>query len=253
MSASPDDDAPEALADAAPGTRHTPPVVRLLLIDDAPSLLDALTLAFEDAGYEVLVARDGVSGLELVSREKPALVVSDIDMPLLDGFALCKNLRAGGSAIPVILLSSRDGEIDEGLGLELGADDYLSKPFSTRVLLASVAALLRRTEARAAPEDKRLEVGRLSLSPERLEVRLSGVPVELTLAEFRLLECFARSPGVLFSRERLLKQIRGDSAVEGRLIDTYVRRLRRKFAAIEPTVSLIETVLGAGYRLREDG
>ena len=253
MSASPDDDAPEALAEVAPGTRHTPPVVRLLLIDDDPSLLDALTRAFEAAGYEVLAARDGVSGLELVSREKPALVVSDIDMPLLDGFALCKNLRAGGSAIPVILLSSRDGEIDEGLGLELGADDYLSKPFSTRVLLASVAALLRRTEARAAPEDKRLEVGRLSLSPERLEAGVSGAPVELTLTESRLLECLARSPGVVFSRARLFEQLRGDTTAEGRLVDTYVRRLRQRFETIDPTLSLIETVVSAGYRLREGG
>jgi len=152
---------PRDVAEAAPGARHTTPVVRLLLIDDDPSLLDALTLAFEDAGYEVLVARDGLSGLELVSREKPDLVVSDINMPRLDGFALCKKLRAGGSALPVILLSSRDGEIDQSLGLELGADDYVSKPFSTRVLLARVAALLRRTEARAAPEGARLEVGRL--------------------------------------------------------------------------------------------
>jgi DNA-binding response OmpR family regulator len=228
-------------------------VARILLIDDDPSLLDALTLAFEDAGHEVLTARDGVSGAELVSREKPALLVSDINMPRLDGFALCKKIRAEGSAIPVILLSSRDGEIDESLGLDLGADDYVSKPFSTRVLLARVAALLRRTEARAVPEGKRLEVGRLSLSPERLEVHFSGAPVEVTVTEFRLLECLARSPGEVFSRARLLQQLRGDTTVEGRLVDTYVRRLRQKFAALDPVVSLIETVTGAGYRLREGG
>jgi DNA-binding response OmpR family regulator len=228
-------------------------VARILLIDDDPSLLDALTLAFEDASHEVLVARDGVSGAELVRSAKPALVVSDINMPRLDGFALCKKIRAEGSAIPVILLSSRDGEIDESLGLELGADDYVSKPFSTRVLLARVAALLRRTEARAAPEGKRLEVGRLSLSPERLEVHFSGAPVEVTVTEFRLLACLARSPGVVFSRTRLLEQLRGDTTVEGRLVDTYVRRLRRKFETIDATASLIETVVGAGYRLREGG
>ena len=228
-------------------------MARILLIDDDPSLLDALTLAFEDAGHQVLVARDGVSGAELVSREKPALLVSDINMPRLDGFALCKKIRAEGSAIPVILLSSRDGEIDESLGLELGADDYVSKPFSTRVLLARVAALLRRTEARAAPERNKLEVGRLSLSPERLEVRFAGAAVEVTVTEFRLLECLARSPGVVFSRARLLEQLRGDSTVEARLVDTYVRRLRRKFEAIDSAASLIETVVGAGYRLREGG
>jgi len=228
-------------------------VARILLIDDDPSLLDALTLAFEDAGHEVLVARDGVSGAELVMREQPALLVSDINMPRLDGFALCKKIRAAGSSIPVILLSSRDGEIDESLGLDLGADDYVSKPFSTRVLLARVAALLRRAEARAAPEGMRLEVGRLSLSPERLEVRLAGSPVDVTVTEFRLLECLARSPGVVFSRTRLLRELRGDTTVEGRLVDTYVRRLRRKFETIDPTASFIETVVGAGYRLRERG
>ena len=233
--------------------RHTNRVARILIIDDDPSLLDALTLAFEDAGHEVLVARDGVTGAELVSREKPSLVVSDINMPRLDGFALCKKIRAEGNAIPVILLSSRDTDVDESLGLELGADDYVSKPFSTRVLLSRVSALLRRTEARAAPEGKRLEVGRLSLSPERLEVRFAGTRVEVTVTEFRLLECLARSPGVVLSRARLLDLLRGDTAVEGRLVDTYVRRLRRKFEAVDRGPSLIETVIGAGYRLREGG
>ncbi len=228
-------------------------MARILLIDDDPSLLDALTLAFEDAGHEVLVARDGMTGAELVSREKPALLVSDINMPRLDGFALCKKIRAEGSSIPVILLTSRDGEIDESLGLDLGADDYVSKPFSTRVLLARVSSLLRRTEARAVPEGKRLEVGRLSLSPDRLEVRFAGAPVEVTVTEFRLLECLVRSPGVVFSRARLLEQLRGDTTVEGRLVDTYVRRLRRKFESIDATAPLIETVVGAGYRLREGG
>ena len=228
-------------------------MARILLIDDDPSLLDALTLAFEDAGYEVLAACDGVSGAELVNREKPALLVSDINMPRLDGFALCKKLRAEGSSIPIILLTSRDSEIDESLGLELGADDYVSKPFSTRVLLARVSSLLRRTEARALPEGKRLEAGRLSLSPERLEVRFAGTPVVVTVTEFRLLECLARSPGVVLSRARLLELLRGDTAVEGRLVDTYIRRLRRKFASIEPTAPLIETITGAGYRLREGG
>jgi DNA-binding response OmpR family regulator len=230
-------------------------VARILLIDDDPSLLDALTLAFEDAGHEVLVAPDGVSGAELVRREKPALLVSDINMPGLDGFALCKKIRAEGSAIPIILLSSRDGEIDESLGLELGADDYVSKPFSTRVLLARVAALLRRTEARAAPatpESEKLEVGRLSLSLDRLELHFSGVRVEVAVREFRVLECLARNRGEVVSRKRLLEQLRGDTT-EGRLVDTYVKRLRRKLEAIDATEPVIETVVGEGYRLREGG
>ena len=227
-------------------------MARILIIDDDPSLLDALTLAFEDAGHEVLVAPDGVSGAELVLREKPALLVSDINMPRLDGFALCKKIRAEGSAIPIILLSSRDGEIDESLGLELGADDYVSKPFSTRVLLARVAALLRRTEARAVPEGNRLEVGRLSLSLDRLELHFSGVRVEVAVREFRVLECLARNRGEVVSRKRLLEQLRGETTEE-RLVDTYVKRLRRKLEAIDATATVIETVVGEGYRLREGG
>jgi DNA-binding response OmpR family regulator len=228
-------------------------VARILLIDDDPSLLDALTLAFEDAGHEVLVARDGVNGAELLRREEPAVVVSDINMPRLDGFALCKKVRAEGNLLPIILLTSRDSDIDESLGLELGADDYVSKPFSTRALLARVAALLRRTEARAAPRRQRVEVGRLTLFPDQLELRFSGSPVEVTVTEFRLLQCFARAPGVVLSRTQLLEQLRGDTAAEGRLIDTYVRRLRRKFASMDPPVPLIETVAGVGYRLLEGG
>lgn len=226
---------------------------RILLIDDDPSLLDVLTLAFEDAGYEVVTALDGAVGLRLLGEHAVELVVSDVNMPLLDGFALCRKLRAEGNPVPLILLTSRDSDIDEALGLDVGADDYVSKPFSTRVLLARVAALLRRSELRKeqrAPEAK-LCAGRLELLPERLELRFAGVRIEVTLTEFRLLECLARRPGVLFSRDRLLELIRGDTAVDPRIVDTYVRRLRRKLEQVDPKSALIETVIGAGYRLRE--
>src|SRR6188768_174301 len=123
-------------------------MARLLLIDDDPSLLEVLTLAFEDAGHSVLTALDGAAGLNVLAAGGVELVVSDVNMPLVDGFALCRKLRQSGNDVPLILLTSRDSDIDEALGLDVGADDYVSKPFSTRVLMARVTALLRRSEVR---------------------------------------------------------------------------------------------------------
>jgi len=198
---------------------------RILLIDDDASLLDALSLAFEDAGHDVLTAGDGQRGLDIVKKEKPDAVISDVNMPGLDGFSLCRKLREGGNGVPFVLLTSRDDEIDEALGLELGADDYVAKPFSTRVLLARVAALLRRDAMRAAHQTERaVAKGALELFPERLEVRYAHQPVTVTVTEFRLLEAFASRAGFVLSRDRLLEIVRGDeSVVAERIIDTYVR------------------------------
>jgi DNA-binding response OmpR family regulator len=229
-------------------------VAQLLLIDDDRSLLDALSLALEDAGHQVMLAADGAAGWERITADRPALIISDVNMPGLDGFALTRRLRESGSATPIILLTSRDSEIDEALGLELGADDYVSKPFSTRVLLARISALVRRDALRAgAPTaEGTVRVGALAIDPERIEARYRGQLLSLTLTEFRLLECLARRPGAVFTRERLLEQIRGDdSVVVDRIIDTYVRRLRRKLEEIEAGFDRIETVVGVGYRWAE--
>lgn len=228
-------------------------MARLLLIDDDPSLLEVLTLAFEDAGHSVITAPDGAAALRVIAAGGVELLVSDVNMPLVDGFALCRKLRQQKCELPLILLTSRDSDIDEALGLDVGADDYVTKPFSTRVLLSRVAALLRRTELRggAASQEAVLRVGKLELLPERLELRYAGTGIEVTVSEFRLLELLASRPGVVFSRDRLLELMRGDTAVEPRLVDTYVRRLRRKFEQIDAQVDVIETVIGAGYRLRE--
>lgn len=222
----------------------------VLLIDDDPSLLDVLALPFEDAGFRVETARDGIAGLAAIRERSPDVVVSDVNMPGLDGFSLCRKLREAQNFVPLLLLTSRDNEIDEALGLELGADDYLAKPFSTRVLLARVTALLRREARRGEPSPERPHVvGALELYPERLEVRYRGTAVVVTMTEFRLLEALTRRPGVVLSRERLLEMVRGDgSVVIDRIVDTYVRRLRRKFEAIDPSFRSIETVVGAGYR-----
>jgi DNA-binding response OmpR family regulator len=228
----------------------------VLLIDDDVALLDVLSLAFEDAGYTVTLARDGAEGLASLRARAPDAVISDVNMPRLDGFALCRTLRAEGDGVPLILLTSRDSEIDETLGLDLGADDYIAKPFRTRVLLARVAALLRREtlrRTREAPIAAAIVRGALHLDPERLAVRYGDAPVTVTVTEFRLLEALATRPGIVLSRERLVERIRGDdSVVADRIVDTYVRRLRRKLEACDAAFDRIETVIGAGYRWKGD-
>jgi DNA-binding response OmpR family regulator len=227
-------------------------MARVLIIEDDAELLDVLSLAFEDAGHEVRTAVDGRDGLDACLEIAPDVVVSDVNMPRLDGFNLTRQLRARGSAVPILLLTSRDSEIDEALGLELGADDYVHKPFSTRVLLARVDALLRRgraTENVQAP----LSSGGLSLWLDRLEVRYHDRPIATTVTEVRLLECLMRRPGIVLSRDRLLELVRDDdSIVQSRIIDTYVRRLRKKLGEIDPSFDRIETIIGAGYRWKDE-
>ena len=223
---------------------------RVLLIEDDAELRDVLGMALEDAGHAVETAADGNEGLRRVRDARPDVVISDVNVPGLDGFALTRRLRAAGDAMPILLVTSRDSEIDEALGLELGADDYVTKPFSTRVLLARVDALLRRGRLRAEERgDAALSSGALAMWPDRLEVRLSDHPVEVTVTEFRLLEAMVRRPGIVLSRARLLELVREDgSVVAERLVDTYVRRLRKKLGTIDPSFDRIETVIGAGYR-----
>jgi DNA-binding response OmpR family regulator len=231
----------------------TKAMARVLLVDDDCALLDVISLAVTDAGHEVTAATDGAEALLMVlAAPRPDIVISDVNMPKTDGFAFCRRVRELGNSVPIILLTSRAGEIDEALGLELGADDYVVKPFSTRVLLARIGALLRRQAKRAGSETAPVvRAGDLTLDVERLEASYAGVPITLTLSEFRLLEGIARKPGIVLSRDRLLEIVRGDdSVVDDRIIDTYVRRLRRKLEATAPGFAQIETVIGAGYRWR---
>jgi len=228
-------------------------VARILLVDDDPALREALAMALEDAGHGVVLAADGREALLRLADAPPALLISDVNMPHVDGFSLCRRLREGGNGLPIVLLTSRDSEIDEALGLELGADDYVTKPFSTRVLLARVAALLRREALRRDEQARpaRQEAGALVLDRERLEVHLLGQRVDMTVTEFRIVEVLTERPGIVWSRQRLLDRVRGDdSVVAERIVDTYVRRLRRKFEAVQPDFASIETVVGAGYRWR---
>jgi DNA-binding response OmpR family regulator len=225
---------------------------RILLVDDDPALLDVVAMAFEDAGFAVETAGDGILAMAAVNRQRPDLVVTDVNMPRLDGLGLCRRLRRAWPQLPVILLTSRDAELDEAMALEDGADDYITKPFSTRVLLARAGALLRRgaggvSTAGSGPR----HLGPLRIDLDRVEVRFYDQPVVVTMGELRLLDVLTRRPGMVLSRDALLAQMRDDgSVVEARIIDTYVRRIRRKLEAISAEADPIETVIGAGYRWR---
>lgn len=228
---------------------------RILVVEDEPSTLAALKELFEGGGYEVCAMSDGAHALEHARRHGASLIVSDVNLPGLDGFSLCRRLRAEGDPTPIILLTSRDTEIDEALGLDLGADDYISKPFSSRVLLARVAALLRRSAGDAAPQRaERVVAGALTIDTAALELRWHDTLVRTTVTELRIVEALARRPGRVLSRAQLMALGRGDdSHVAPRIIDTYIARLRKKFEAISPGRDPIETVVGAGYRLRSAG
>jgi two-component system, OmpR family, response regulator len=225
----------------------------ILLVDDEDSVQKLLTYPLERDGFRVVPARDGEEALERFAAESVDLVVLDIMLPKLDGLEVCKRLRAE-SSVPIIMLTARDDEFDTVLGLELGADDYITKPFSIREFRSRVRALLRRagTAHRGRDAGEVLEAGRLRIDPDRRTVHLDGQPVELTYVEFELLRTLAASPGRVFSRRALLEATWGDAAYrEPRTIDVHVRHLREKLERDPSDPDLILTVRGAGYRFRE--
>lgn len=229
-------------------------MAKVLVIDDDPDLRDMVSLALEDGGHEVITADNGVIGLRKATESGPEIVVSDVNMPGMDGFTLCQRMRASGMTVPIILLTARDNELDQALGLDLGADDYVIKPFSGRVLNARVASLLRREQLRKKPAEATalMKIGRLELDTDRMEARYAGQPIEVTVTELRFLVALTSRPGVVYTRSQLLDRVRGDeSVVAERLVDTYIRRIRRKIEKIEPGFEEIETVIGAGYRWRK--
>ena len=225
----------------------------ILLVDDEDSVQSLLTYPLERDGFRVVSARDGEEALRLFAAEAVDLVVLDIMLPKLDGLEVCKRLRAE-SSVPIIMLTARDDEFDTVLGLELGADDYITKPFSIREFRSRVRALLRRAGAprHDAPEAEPLVSGSVSLDPDRREATVDGSPLDLTYVEFELLRTLVAQPGKVFSRRALLQAIWGDSAYrEPRTIDVHVRHLREKIERDPSEPELILTVRGAGYRLRE--
>jgi DNA-binding response OmpR family regulator len=225
----------------------------ILLVDDEDAVQKLLTYPLERDGFRVLQARDGAEALELFGGERVDLVVLDLMLPKLDGLEVCKRLRAG-SDVPIIMLTARGDELDKVLGLELGADDYITKPFSIREFRSRVRALLRRAAVprRAAVDGEAIEVGELRIDPSRRTVEQSGRPVQVTYVEFELVRTLASNPGRVYTREMLLASLWGDSAYrEPRTIDVHVRHLREKLERDAREPEYILTVRGVGYRFRD--
>jgi DNA-binding response OmpR family regulator len=229
----------------------TPDSATILLVDDEDAVQKLLTYPLEREGFRVLQARDGEDALRQFGQERIDLVVLDLMLPKLDGLEVCRRLR-GQSTVPIIMLTARDDELDKVVGLELGADDYITKPFSIREFRSRVRALLRRA-ALGSQADGRDVIGaegvEIDLSRRTVDVR--GRPVELTYVEFELLRTMAARPGRVFTRQALLEALWGDYAYrEPRTIDVHVRHLREKLEEDSHEPSLIQTVRGVGYRLR---
>jgi DNA-binding response OmpR family regulator len=226
---------------------------RILLVDDEVSVQKLLTYPLRKEGYEVVPALDGREALERLKEDAFDLVVLDVMMPRLDGFDVCRQIRAR-SAVPIIMLTAKAEEIDKVLGLELGADDYITKPFSVREFRSRVKAVLRRA-ALARPEDQfeePIENGDLRVDFEKRTVDARGEPVRLTYVEFEILAALARNPGRVFTRTMLLERVWGDAQYrDPRTIDVHIRHLREKLESDPKHPEMILTVRGVGYRFRD--
>jgi DNA-binding response OmpR family regulator len=226
----------------------------ILLVDDEDSIQTLLTYPLERDGYRVVQARDGEEALERFGEEDVDLVVLDVMLPRLDGLEVCKRLRSE-SSVPIIMLTARGEELDKVLGLELGADDYITKPFSIREFRSRVRALLRRAVAPHVGRERvqTIERSELKIDIPRRTVEVRGSQVQLTFIEFEMLVLLASSPGVVFSRRELLERLRGSADYrEPRTIDVHVRHLREKIERDPGDPELILTIRGAGYRFKPE-
>jgi len=220
----------------------------ILVVDDESNIVELAVLYLEQEGFRVLSAADGASALEIIARQPPALLVLDLMLPEVDGWEVCHRLRSGKVApnLPIIMLTARDDDVDKIVGLELGADDYVTKPFNPRELVARVKAILRRTRRAAQPQAP-VHAGDVTVDPARHEVTVAGQPVELRPKEFDLLLALAEHRGIVLSREQLLDLVWGyDFYGETRTVDVHVAHLRKKLAN---SSAEIETILGVGYKL----
>jgi two-component system response regulator ChvI len=231
---------------------------RIALVDDDRNILTSVAMTLEAEGFEVETYNDGQSAFEAFSRRMPDMAVLDIKMPRMDGMDLLQRMRQKTS-IPVIFLTSKDDEIDEVLGLRMGADDYVKKPFSQRLLVERIRALLRRQEAintgeaAATEETRMMERGALRMDPLRHSVTWKGKEVALTVTEFLLLQALAQRPGFVKSRDQLMDVAYDDQVyVDDRTIDSHIKRLRKKMRTVDDTFSAIETLYGIGYRYNEE-
>lgn len=221
----------------------------VLVVDDDPHIRDLLTFALDKAGLATREAGDGEAALAAIAEQQPDLVILDINMPRMDGVEVCRRIRAQGD-LPVLFLSSRDDEIDRILGIELGADDYVVKPFSPREVVARVAAILRRVNMSPPPPPPgAVRVGRLSLDTDGWRARWNDADVPLTITEFGIVRALASAPQKVFTRDAIIDRIHGPGfALTDRTIDSHVRNLRAKFASIGGA-DVIETRAGVGYQM----
>ncbi len=221
----------------------------ILLVDDEPNIIDLAQMYLSQEGYDILTATDGQQALQQVEDTMPDLIVLDLMLPEVDGWEVCRQVRAR-SDVPIVMLTARNDDVDKIVGLELGADDYLTKPFNPRELVARVRAILRRVERLPREDDaddEALTVGNLTIRPQMRVVKVGDKKVDLRLKEFDLLLALARNPRIVFSREKLLNLVWGyDFAGETRTVDVHVAHLRHKLDGMTPT---IETVWGVGYKL----
>jgi two-component system response regulator ChvI len=230
----------------------------IALVDDDRNILTSVSIALQSEGFITRVYTDGATALRAFAENPADLGVFDIKMPHMDGMELLRRLREL-SSMPVIFLTSKDDELDEALGLAMGADDYISKPFSQRLLIARIRAILRRQELAksestpaAEPEPEQLVRGGLTMDPARHKVKWDGKDVTLTVTEFLILEALAQRPGVVKNRNQLLDvAYQEDVYVDDRTIDSHIKRIRRKFRAVDPEFDAIETLYGVGYRFEE--
>jgi two-component system response regulator ChvI len=230
----------------------------IALVDDDKNILTSVSMLLEQEGYHVRTYSDGASALTALSSTPPDLAILDIKMPRMDGLELLRRLRQSAD-MPVIFLTSKDEEIDELMGLNAGADDYIRKPFSQRLLLERVRAILRRadpnkgaTSNAAEPRKEALVRGKLALDPQRHECTWDSKAVRLTVTEFLILQCLAQRPGFVKSRDNLMDAAYDDQVyVDDRTIDSHIKRLRKKFKVVDDDFDAIETLYGVGYRYRE--
>ena len=219
----------------------------VLLVDDEPNIIKLARLYLEREGFIVISVGDGESALESIERKHPSILILDIMLPKLDGWEVCRKLRSEGNRIPIIMLTARDEDIDKILGLELGADDYLTKPFNPRELVARIKAILRRTVSQPQLMQDVKRLLDLEIDPARREVRVNGTPIDLRTQEFEVLWVMVQHQGFVLSREKLLQLAWGyDYAGETRTVDVHIGHLRKKIA--ESKIK-IETVSGIGYKL----
>lgn len=237
-------------------TTGTPTIA---LVDDDRNILTSVSLALQAEGFTTRVYADGAAGLKALLENPPDLAVVDIKMPRMDGMEMLRRLREK-SELPVIFLTSKDTEIDEALGLAMGADDYIGKPFSQRLLIERIRAVLRRTASRRTSADEEdaqpaepIVRGKLEMDPARHRVRWGGHDVPLTVTEFLILDALAQRPGFVKSRDQLMDVAYAhDSYVDDRTIDSHIKRLRKKFRAVDSDFKAIETLYGVGYRFDEE-